>query len=168
MTFVPGQARPENAGRKTGTPNRLTTRAREGLKSAIDTCRTGGMTPIEILMENARFLRAVGAALAPRAASPELFAETIRKTPKAELEFIRKFLVDAGALAYKAAEFGYAKLQRIDYVGDAPTVQHVENKIVVELKIGDGEPPAYSSNGSGVLINERAASGNGHDTAGSG
>lgn len=90
------------------------------------------MDPIAIMMESARFLRSIAAAHGQRFAS----TDAILAASKTDLDFIRKFLVDASNIAYKAAEFGYAKLQRIDYVGDAPTTT-VENKIVVMLKIGD-------------------------------
>ena len=111
------------------------------------------MDPINIMMEASRFLHNVAVAFTPR--DGEDMAAAIRTTPKSELEFIRKFLVDASTIAYKAAEFGYAKLSRIDYVGDAASAPMAENRYEFVLNIGDapGRPvidhTAKNGGGSG-------------------
>ena len=64
-------------------------------------------------------------------------------------------------IAYKCAEFGYAKLARIDVVGDAPT-QRIENRMVFTLSIDPNRPPAgltqrpSTTNGNGKYDAEDA------------
>ena len=111
-----------------------------------------GEDPITIMMNAARFLNSVAAAYAPRAgpnSSSAEIAAAVRAVPRDELNFMRKFLMDAATIAHKAAEFGYAKLARIDYVGDVPSTQSVENKMLFVLNIDGGERPGRPVNGHG-------------------
>jgi hypothetical protein len=153
MTFKLGDKKPEASGRKRGTPNRQSLLARAGVRSAIEICRQGGDDPISIMMNAARFLNSVAAAYAPRAQEETDLREIIRATPMKELEFVRRFLMDAATIAHKAAEFGHAKLQRIDWAGDAPAMASVENKMVFVLNV-DSTLPGRPCNGR---------CGNGHD-----
>ncbi len=135
MPFEPGHPKPAGSGRKKGQVGKPTLLAREGLKSAIEICRQGGDDPISIMMNAARFLNSVAGAFAPRSGEGVSIIQAIRQTPKADLEFMRKFLESAGAMAQKAAEFGYAKMQRIDYYGDPM----VENRTLVLGNLSDDE-----------------------------
>lgn len=130
MPFAPGEPRPAGSGRQPGQVNKATLLARDGLKNAVAICRRGGKDPLEILMENARFLSNVAVALAEGATSAEA-VRTMASTNegRADLNFIRKFMVDSSAIAYKAAEFCHAKLSRIDMqVGGDP-----DNPLRLEL-----------------------------------
>ena len=140
MAFTPGQQKVAGSGRKKGQVGRPTLLARQGLKSAIEICREGGDDPISIMMNAARFLNTVAAEFAPRSGEGVDIVQAVKQTPRADLDFMRKFLVDAAGIAQKAAEFGYAKLQRIDYAGDVPSIQHVENKYEFVLHIDSGAP----------------------------
>lgn len=51
----------------------------------------------------------------------------------------------------KVAEFGYAKLSRIDYVGDAPAI--VQNKLKITLKIAGEHAPQGNGNDAVVVDN---------------
>jgi len=119
--FAPGTPKPKNSGRRKGTPNKRSVLDKQagaqGLKSAIEICRTGGDDPISIIVNASRFLNKIAEAFMPREGLIEGmdFREIVLNTPRTELDFMRKFLMDASALAYKAAEFGYAKLARIDH-----------------------------------------------------
>lgn len=144
MKFKPGDPKPPGSGRKPGQVGKQTLLAREGLKSAIQICREGGDDPISIMVNASRFLNTVAAAFAPRAplnATPAEVAAAVRAVKPQDLEFMRRFLVDAATIAHKAAEFGYAKLQRIDYAGDVPAAPTVENKMVFVLNIDGGQAP---------------------------
>lgn len=71
-----------------------------------------------------------------------------------DLERARTFLNDAIKAAAMAAEFGYAKLRRIDHVGDQPMVPtQTENVFEFVLNI-DSNLPGRPLTGGG---------GNGHD-----
>jgi len=141
-------AKPPGSGRKKGTLNRQTVLAREGLKSAI-----------EIVREASRFLRNVAVAFTPPMsadADPQVrsaaMAAAIKAMPKGDLELVRKFIVDAANVAYKAAEFGCAKLARIDYVGDAPQgPARVENTFEFVLNIGNERPGRPVEMAAGVI-----------------
>jgi hypothetical protein len=144
MTFQPGQ--PKLAGRKKGTPNKNTEMLRQGVKSAIEIVREGGMHPVEILMEVSRFMHSVGVALAPKGGSTgALTAAVLEMAQTAEgrrqLEMMRRFFETAANISYKAAEFGCAKLARIDYVADAPSTPTVKNKMIFRLNIDGGQAP---------------------------
>jgi len=144
MTFQRGQ--PKLAGRKKGTPNKNSLLLRQGVKSAIEIVREGGMHPVEILMEASRFLNTVGVALAPKGGNAEALQAAVLAMAKTrggmrQLEAMRRFMETASSIAYKAAEFGCAKLARIDYVGDVSTVLTVENKMVFQLNIDGGQAP---------------------------
>ena len=145
--FAPGTPKPKNSGRRKGTPNQRSVLEKpageQGLKSAIEICRTGGDDPISIIVNASRFLNKIAEAFMPQEGSIEGmdFREIILNTPRTDLDFMRKFLMDASALAYKAAEFGYAKLARIDHVGDAPLAPTVENRMVFTLNIDSGQAP---------------------------
>lgn len=157
--FQPGEPRLPGAGRRPGTPNKVTAARQQGFKSAVQACREGGMDPITIMIESARFLRAVAAARGAKFTTPESLAKATDK----EIDMIRRLLVDASSIAYNAAEFGYAKLQRIDYVGDVPDAPaNVENKFVFVLNVGnDPGRPVTTINGNGH------GGGNGHASAAS-
>lgn len=164
MGFKLGQPRPPNAGRKTSTPNRQTELARQGVKSALQICREGGDDPISIMMNAARFLNSVAAAYAPKRREGTDLAEIIKATPRADLEFMRRFLLDAALISRSVAEFGYAKLTRVDHVGDVPAAT-IENKLVFTLNLekpgrsndngmnGDDE---FGDDGSGATIDHSA------------
>ena len=145
--FAPGTPKPKNSGRRKGTPNKRSVLEKQageqGLKSAIEICRTGGDDPISIIVNASRFLNKIAEAFMPQEGSIEGmdFREIILNTPRTDLDFMRKFLMDASALAYKAAEFGYAKLARIDHVGDVPQAPTVENRMVFTLNIDGGQAP---------------------------
>lgn len=156
--FTPGTPKPPKSGRRKGQVSKQTLLLRAGVKSAIEICRQGGTDPITIMMEAARLLNTIGAALTPRTpqnASQEDIIAAIRAVPRPDLEFMRKFLVDAANIAQKAAEFGYAKLQRIDYVGDTPQGPHrIENTFEFHLNIDaqPGRPVHGNDNESGAVI----------------
>ena len=144
--FQKGQPRPPGSGRRKGQVSDRTVLARQGLKTAIEICRQGGDDPITIMMNGARFLNTIAAAFAPRRTEGVELRDVIRATPVKDLELTRKFIESATSIAHKAAEFGYAKLQRIDYVGDAPVIQQTtENRVIVMLKIGDDDKRPGSS-----------------------
>src|SRR5262245_20467315 len=134
--FLPGQPRPVGSGRRKGTPNKQTALARAGVRTAIQTCREGGLTPIEIMVESARFIRGI-ADLAQ-----DQKAELIQAMDRPTIDWIVDLLVKATDIAAKAAPFGFPRLAAIEHVGDAPSLPAVKNKFVVTLKIGDGPPPA--------------------------
>jgi hypothetical protein len=134
MAFKKGVPRPPNSGRKVGAVNKQTALVRAGVESAIETCRNGGMTPVQIMMESARFIRGVAAMKTP--AQKEMMANM----PRDDLEFIVDMLVKASDIAAKAAEFAFPKLARVDYVGDVPNASTVENKMIFILNIGEGQP----------------------------
>jgi hypothetical protein len=153
MTFKLGDRKPAGSGRKRGTPNRQTELVRAGTRSAIQICQQDGDDPISIMVNASRFLNTVAAAFAPRAqsqASPAEIAAAVRAVEKGDLEFMRRFLVDAATIAHKAAEFGHPKLARIDNAGEIPGAQMVENKMVFVLNIDDGQRPGRPVNGRGV------------------
>jgi hypothetical protein len=114
--FRPGQPRPVGSGRQKGTPNKQTELIRAGVKTAIETCREGGMTPVEIMVESARFLRSLAEMKMPRK------QEQLAAMPRADLDWIVDLLVKASDIAHKAAPFGFPRLAAIDHVGDAPKV----------------------------------------------
>ena len=160
MPFQRGQPKPLNSGRKKGQVGLRKELARAGLQSAIEICRQGGEDPISIMMRASRLLNTIAAALAPPSsdsADPEVVRQIIQDTPHAELDFMRKFLVDASDIAAKAAEFGYAKLARVDYVGDQPAgPTRVENKVVFVLNVDSerpGRPIDVDGNGRGNPTN---------------
>jgi hypothetical protein len=154
MPFQPGHAKIPGSGRQKGQVGLRTQLARDGLRSAIQICREGGTDPISIMMNAARVLNTIGLAFMPHIGdNPDRKAikKAILEMPPNEVEFIRKFLVDGAMVAHKAAEFGYAKLQRIDYVGDAPAVASVESKMVFVLNVDaerPGRPVTIDGNGS--------------------
>jgi hypothetical protein len=142
---MPAVGRANGSGRKKGTPNKNTQLLQAGVKSAIEIVRDGGMHPVEILMEMSRFLRNVGMALAPKGDDGKLRAAVLEMAAEPDgmkrLEAMRRFMDTSAAIAYKAAEFGCAKLARIDHVGDAPQAPTVENRMVFTLNIDDGQAP---------------------------
>jgi hypothetical protein len=141
MTFKLGDKKPAASGRKRGTPNRQTELVRAGVKSAIEICREGGEDPISIMVNAARFLHTVATAYAPRSKDGTDLREIVSAMSREELEFMRRFLTDAATIAHKAAEFGHAKLARIDYVGDRPQgPARVENTFEFVLNIGAEQP----------------------------
>ena len=131
--FLPGQPRPAGSGRRKGTPNKQTALVRGGVRTAIQTCREGGLTPIEIMIESARFIRGI-ADLAQ-----DQKAELIQAMDRPTIDWIVDLLVKASDIAAKAAPFGFPRLAAIEH--DVPAVK---NNVVVTLKIGDGPPPALS------------------------
>jgi len=135
MTFTQGSGKPPGSGRKKGQVSKATLAARAGLKSAIEICREGGDDPITIMMNAARFLNTVAAAFAPRRTEGVDLQQVILQTPRSDLEFMRKFLIAGASIAQKAAEFGYPKLQRLEYYGDPM----VESKTVMLGALTDDE-----------------------------
>ena len=97
------------------------------------------MTPVEIMVESARFIQSVAAFKMPKQ------QELLTTMPKADLDWIVDLLVKAADIAAKAAPYGFPKLAQIDHVGDASAVG-VENKFVIELQID--EPPAWAREGN--------------------
>src|SRR5262245_7493308 len=137
--FLPGQPRPAGSGRRKGTPNKRTALIRAGVKTAVETCREGGMTPVEIMVESARFIQSVAAFKMPKQ------QELLTTMPKADLDWIVDLLVKAADIAAKAAPYGFPKRAWIAHVGDASAVG-VENNFVIELQIA--EPPAWAREGT--------------------
>jgi len=142
---MPAVGRANGSGRKKGTPNKNTQLLQAGVKSAIEIVRDGGMHPVEILMEMSRFLRNVGMALAPKGDDSKLRAAVLEMAAEPDgmkrLEAMRRFMDTASSITYKAAEFGCAKLARIDHVGDAPQAPTVANRMVFTLNIDGGQAP---------------------------
>jgi hypothetical protein len=135
--FLPGQPRPVGSGRRKGTPNKQTALVHAGVKAAIQTCREGGMTPIEIMCESARFIHAI-ADLAQ-----DQKAELIQAMDRPTIDWVVDLLVKASDIAAKAAPFGFPRLAAIEHVGD-PLSMPAKNKVVVTLKIGHVPRPAVS------------------------
>jgi hypothetical protein len=142
MTFTLGQKKPAASGRKPGTPNKRTRLVRAVARSATQICQMDGDDPISIMVDAARFLNAVAGAYAPcvlEGSTPQEIKEAVLAAPRGNLEVMRKFMVDASGIAAKVAEFGYAKLRRIDYAGDAPVPASADNRMVFVLNV-DGGP----------------------------
>jgi hypothetical protein len=140
---------------------------REGIKSAREICcGPEGQDPISILMEAARFLRQV--AVATRHSQGDL---DISKIPRTDLDFIRRFMVDASNIAYKAAEFAYPKLARVEHKGEidtAVTVRQISHDDLARALEERGLPPAVFGIRKPPLIEQRPSSngkGNGKDKA---
>ena len=138
--FTPGTPKPPASGRKKGTVNKNTELLRNGVKSAIEIVREGGMHPVEILMEMSRFLRTVGVALAPKGGDAAALQAAVLEMAKTEggrkqLETMRRFMETASSIACKAAEFSCAKPAPIDYVGDAPARPLIEKKMIFTLNL---------------------------------
>lgn len=154
MVFTTGKPRAKGAGRKEGTPNKSTELLKQGVKSAVEVIREGGLPPLQIMVECSRFLRSVAVAFTPEIpenATPKQQREILRNIPRADLDLIRRFMETSTNIAYKAAEFGYPKLARIDYAGDVPSGPTIENKMVFTLNIDQGQAP-----GRPVVIEEAA------------
>ena len=64
--------------------NKNTELLRNGVKSAIEIVREGGMHPVEILMEMSRFLRTVGVALAPKGGDAAALQAAVLEMAKTE------------------------------------------------------------------------------------
>jgi hypothetical protein len=94
------------------------------------------MTPIEIMVESARFIRTI-ANLAQ-----EQKAELIQAMDRPTIDWVVDLLVKASDIAAKAAPFGFPRLAAIEHVGDA--VPRVKNKVVVTLDLGCVPRPAVS------------------------
>ena len=136
--FLSGQPRPVGSGRRKGTRNKQTELIHAGVKTAIQTCREGGMTPIEIMVESARFIRAMAAM------AQEQKEELIEAMDRPTIDWVVDLLVKASDIAAKAAPFGFPRLAAVEHVGDAPSLPAVKNKVIVTLKIGDLPGPAVS------------------------
>ena len=159
--FEPGHPKIPGSGRKKGQVGIRTQLAREGLRSAIEICREGGDDPITIMMRASRLLNTVAAAFAPQSMSTdqEAIKAAIKAVPRSELDLMRRFLVDACDIAAKAAEFGYAKLARIDYVGDQPSgPARVENKFEFVLNIDAAHPGRPVSDDDNVIEHQPSES----------
>lgn len=139
MTFVPGMQRVPGSGRKPGTPNRRTLLTRAGIRSAFETLRTNeGEDPIAAAFKIAKLLEHMSAKRL------EKFKNEVADLPPDEFARIQVGLIAAANLHVRLAEFAFPKLARVDHVGDAPSVA---NRMVVELKIGDGPPTDRSGRG---------------------
>ena len=128
--WTPGMTRIPGSGRARGTPNRQTLLQRAAIKNAIETLRTGE-DPIAAAFKIAKFLEDMSAKRL------EKFKNEIADLPPDEFARIQVGLIAAANLHVRLAEFAFPKLARVDHVGDAPSVA---NRMVVELKIGDGPP----------------------------
>jgi len=95
------------------------------------------MSPFEIMVESARFIRGI-ADLAQ-----EQKAELIKSMDRPTIDWVVDLLVKASDIAAKAAPFGFPRLAAIEHVGDAPSLPAVKNMIVT-LKLGDLPRPALS------------------------
>ena len=146
MATTPGPGeRIEGSGRKPGKLNRSTELIRAGMKSAMEIVREGGNNPMQVMTEAYRYMRNISIALGPQGNNPEELTKATRdlaSTPEGRklLELHLRFMSEAVSTAYKCAEFGYAKLSRMEWVGDAPQLK-TENKMVFVLNIDHGEAP---------------------------
>jgi hypothetical protein len=125
MQRVPG------SGRKVGTPNRASELMRKRVQSAMATFRDSP----QLVQEVADFLRGVATAR-----TKGMTPEQVAALPQEELMLLQSFMVEAAKILLKSMEFSYPKLARVDHIGEAP-MANVANRMVVELKIGDGPPP---------------------------
>ena len=121
--------KPGNPGRPKGIVNAKTALARAGVQSAIETCREGGLTPIQIMMESSRILHALGR----HKGGADI--TTLMKLSAADLAVVVDLLVKASDIAKAAAQYAFPKLAHVDYVGDVPSAAYVENRMVVTLNI---------------------------------
>jgi hypothetical protein len=147
VTFVPGMQRVPGSGRKAGTPNRRTQLMRDRLQSAMATFRDSP----RLVEEVTDFLRGVAGAR-----TKGMTPEQIAALPREELMLLQSFMVEAAKIALKAMEYSYPRISRIDPVGDAPMV-NLENRMVVELKIGESAPPMLPN--AEVIEHDGAAAG---------
>ena len=118
-------------GRAANTPNKATVAKFAGVRSVFEICRENGKSPAEVLAETMRMNFNLAARY--REANNEAIANNSRE----HVDRLQHLLEKACEPAYKLMEHCYAKLHRIDYVGDAPRAVAVENKMVVALRIGD-------------------------------
>jgi hypothetical protein len=140
--WTPGMERIQGSGRAKGTPNKRTLLTRAGIRSAFETLRAGeGQDPLAAAFKIAKFLEDMSAKRL------EKFKNEVADLPPHEFALIQDGLIAAANLNVRLAEFAFPKLSRVNYVGDAPTV-NVDNRFVVELKIGAKRhaPPLAETN----------------------
>lgn len=135
------------------------------VKSAIETCRTGGMDPIKIQMDSARSLYAIAATM--QRLHPGAFEDPFGQSKDAggrvieNKTIVNRFtrtLMSASKIAHGVAEFAYPKFSRIHHVGDAPAGQ-VNQKVVVTLNLGGAPAVRAQAEADGVTIENEESNG---------
>lgn len=116
---------------------------------AISTCREGGLDPIKIQIDSARFMFGIAAKI--QSDNKDAFDHPMGKSPALGehwpiVDRTIGLLKCAADMANKVSEFAYPKLARYDHVGDAP-VSLTQNKVVVTLNVGSGPPPGIVPRG---------------------
>ncbi len=138
--FRPGNPKPANSGRKKGQRNRGTELVKATAKTAVEIARNGGKSPIEVVVETSRFLVNLGAFGQSKMGQDAKQIYEALWSHGREREIIVGLLVQGAELAAKALPFCYPRLAAIEWIGDAPSAVHNDNRVIITMNLGDSDP----------------------------
>ena len=138
--FQKGEPRPLGAGRRKGSRNKGTELIKATAKTAVEIARNGGKSPIEVVVETSRFLVNLGAFGQSKMGQDAKQIYEALWSHDREREIIVGLLVQGAELAAKALPFCYPRLAAIEWIGDAPSAVHNDNRVIITMNLGDSDP----------------------------
>jgi hypothetical protein len=147
---MPGAPKPPGSGRKKGVRNKGTELVKAAAKSAVEIARNGGKSPIEIVVEGSRFFTNLAAFGQSKLGRNALEIYEALWTHDREREIIVDLVTRAIDASAKIAAYSYPRLAAIEWIGDAPSAVHNDNRVIITMNLGDGDGPQTVIDGEAV------------------